>query len=92
MTPGFGDNLQDMSDARKTAVIDRELSRRQMDIVALQETRLLETGSVREKEFTLFWQGKPDGETHDGCHDLGSAHKESLGQQEAHYKHQDPDL
>ena len=46
MTPGFSDNLQEVNDARKTAVIDRELSRLQMDIVALQETRLPETGSV----------------------------------------------
>ena len=30
-----------------------------MDIVALQETRLPETESVRERDFTLFWQGKP---------------------------------
>ena len=50
MTPGFSDDLQEVNDARKTAVIDRELSRLQMDIVALQETRLPETGSVRERE------------------------------------------
>ena len=54
MTPGFSDDLQKVNDARKTAVIDRELSRLQMDIVALQETRLSETGSVRERDFTLF--------------------------------------
>ena len=35
MTPGFSDDLQEVNDARKTAVIDRELSRLQMDIVAL---------------------------------------------------------
>ena len=58
MTQGFSDNLQEVHDARKTAVIDRELSRLQMDIVALQETRLPETGSVRERDFTLFWQSK----------------------------------
>ena len=50
MTPGFSDDLQEVNDARKTAVIDRELSRLQMDIVALQETRLPETGSVWERE------------------------------------------
>ena len=59
MTPVFSDNLQEVNDARKTAVIDRELSRLQIDIVALQETRLPETGSVRERDFTLFWQSKP---------------------------------
>ena len=62
MPPGFSDDLQEVDDARKTAVIDRELSRLQMDIVALQETRLPETGAVRERDFTLFWQGKPSDE------------------------------
>ena len=52
MTPGFSDNLQEVNDARKTAVIDRELSRLQMGIVALQETRLPETGSVRERKIS----------------------------------------
>ena len=33
-----------------------------MDIVALLETRLPETGSVRERDFTLFWHGKPSDE------------------------------
>ena len=62
MKPGFSDDLQEINDARKAAVIDRELSRLQMDIVALQETRLPETGSVWERDFTLFWQGKPSDE------------------------------
>ena len=39
MTPGFSDNLQEIDYMNKTAVIDMELSRVQMDIVALQETR-----------------------------------------------------
>ena len=66
-TPGFSGDLQEVNDARKTAVIDRELSRLQMDIVALQETRLPETGSVRERDFTPFWQGKPsDGDREHG--------------------------
>ena len=42
-----------------------------MDIVALQETRLLETGSVRERDFTLFWQGKPPDEVRE--HGVGFA-------------------
>ena len=62
MTPGFSDDLQEVNDARKTAAIARELSRLQMDIIALQETRLPETGSVRERDFTLFWQGKTSDE------------------------------
>ncbi|XP_076456338.1 uncharacterized protein LOC143290704 [Babylonia areolata] len=73
MTPGFSDDLQEVNDARKKAVIDRELSRLQMDVVALQETRLPETGSVRERDFTLFWQGKPSDEclrTNFGIHSI----------------------
>ena len=55
MTPGFSDNLQDVNAARKTAVIDRELSRLQMDIVALQETRLPETGiSIKKHELDVI--------------------------------------
>ena len=71
MTPGFSDDLQKVNDARKTAVIDRELSRLQMDIVALQETRLPETGSVRERDFILFWQSKPSDEVRE--HGVGFA-------------------
>lgn len=34
-----------------------------MATVALQETRLPDAGSINERDFTLFWQGKPAGET-----------------------------
>ncbi|XP_050703781.1 uncharacterized protein LOC126989216 [Eriocheir sinensis] len=76
MTPGFSDDLQDINDARKTAVIDTELSRLQMDIVALQETRLSGSGSVREKDFSFFWQGKPPEEIRE--HGVGFAVKNTL--------------
>ena len=49
MTHGFSDDLQEIDDVRKTAVIGMELSRLQMGIVALQETRLLDSGFVKEK-------------------------------------------
>ena len=58
MTPGFPDGLQEIGDARKKAVVDMELGRLQMDIVALQETRLPDPGSVRERNFTFFWHEK----------------------------------
>ena len=76
MTPGFSDDLQEVNDARKTAVIDRELSKLQMDIVALQETKLPETGSVRERDFTLFWQGKTSDEVRE--HSVGFAVRNRL--------------
>lgn len=61
---------------RKSAVIDRELSDRQVDISALQETRLLETGSIREKSYTFFWSGRPAGSPRQ--HGVGFAIKNSL--------------
>jgi len=76
MTTGLLEDLEEVSDARKTAVIDQELHRLNMDIVALQETRLLETGSLREKNFTFFWQGK----SHDSIreHGVGFAVRNTL--------------
>ena len=58
MLPGFSDNLQQIDDKRKTAVIDAELARLNVDIAALQETRLPDDGSVQEKHYTFFWKGR----------------------------------
>ena len=38
MPTGISDDLQDMDDTRKTAVINNELARLNIDITALQET------------------------------------------------------
>ena len=76
MTPGLSEDLQQVSDARKTAVINNELSRLKMDIVTLQETRLSSSGSIREKDFTFFWQGKPPEETRQ--HGVGFAIRNGL--------------
>ena len=51
-------NLGHINDLRKTAVINNELLRLDVDIVALQKTRLAEAASLREKDFTFFWHGK----------------------------------
>ena len=48
MRTGLSDDLQGMDDARKTAVIDHELYRLGTDIAAPQETRLPDSGSLRE--------------------------------------------
>ena len=61
MTPGFSDNLHEIDNVCKTAVIDMELSWLQMDIIALQEMRL----PVKEKKISFFWQGKLLNETGD---------------------------
>ena len=63
MTPDLSENLQQVSDAQKTAVINNELWRLQVDIIALQETRLPEFGIIRERDYSFFWQGKAAGET-----------------------------
>lgn len=48
MTPGLSDKIQELDDARKTAVIDTELLRLKVDIAALQETRLAESSTLCE--------------------------------------------
>nr|XP_049572502.1 craniofacial development protein 2-like [Syngnathus scovelli] len=63
MTPGLSDNLQEISDVRKTAVINNELLKLRIDISTLQETRLHGSGSLKEKDYTFFWRGKPPEET-----------------------------
>lgn len=50
--------MQEIDDARKTDIINLELKRLEIDIAALQETRLLSNGSVRERDYTFFWQGR----------------------------------
>ena len=54
LTPGISDSVSGINDARKTAVIDKELSRLNIDIAALQETRLADSGTLKEKNFTFF--------------------------------------
>ena len=63
MTPGLSDNLQQISDARKSSVINNELCRLHVNIIALQETRLPESGIIRERDYSFFWQGKAADET-----------------------------
>ena len=58
MTAGLSDDLQQIDAARKTAIIDAELHRLDIDIAALQETRLADNGSLTEMHYTFFWQGK----------------------------------
>ena len=61
MCPGLTPDLHLIDDARKTAVIDRELLRLNVDIAALQETRLADNGTIKEANYTFYWQGKsPD--------------------------------
>ena len=63
MRPGLTEDFQEVDDTRKTAVIDLELHRLNVDIVALQETRLPESRSLTEIHYTFFWQRKGAAET-----------------------------
>ena len=62
MLTGISENLQDVTDSRKTAVINNELLRLDVDIATLQETRLADSGALKEKYYTFYWQGKGSGE------------------------------
>ena len=72
MTPGLSDNLQQVSDVRKTAVINNELCQLQVDIIVLQETRLPESGIFRERDYSF----KASDETRE--HGVGFAIKNNL--------------
>ncbi|XP_076030147.1 uncharacterized protein LOC143018559 [Oratosquilla oratoria] len=76
MCPGLTNDLQQVEDSRKTAIINRELERLNIDIAALQETRLPSSGSLREQDYTFFWQGREPEELH--MHGVGFAVRNSL--------------
>ena len=48
---------------RKTAGLNEEMKRLSIDTAALAETGLSGSGSLREKDYTIFWQGKGECET-----------------------------
>lgn len=49
MCPGLTADLREVDDARKTAVIDKEITRL---------NRLADSGTIREANYTFFWKGK----------------------------------
>jgi len=63
---------------RRTALVSKELSRYNIDIAALSETRLAEEGSLTEltSGYTFFWKGKAKNE--DRIHGVGLAIKSSI--------------
>ena len=69
-------DIQNFEDARKTAVINNEQTRLNMDIVALQETHLSDAGMLKEKDFTFIWQGNAAGERRE--HGVGFAIRNAL--------------
>ena len=67
---------QDISDARKTAVINDELKRLNVNIATLHETQLANAVTLKERNYTFFWQGKSSDEPRE--HGVGFAVKNSL--------------
>ena len=55
---------------------NNELRRLQVDIIALQETRLAENGIIRERDYSFFWEGKAADKTKE--HGVGFAIKNNL--------------
>ena len=77
LCPGLDpSNTNHQDHLRTSAIVDLELNRYNIDIAALQETRLKESGSVRETNYTIYWQGRPKEETHQ--HGVGIAVKNTL--------------
>ncbi|XP_055883509.1 craniofacial development protein 2-like [Biomphalaria glabrata] len=72
----WNENLPDIEDVRKSALINDELSRLKVDIAALQETCLADSGSIKEKDYSFFWQGKAESEVRE--HGVGFAVKNTL--------------
>ena len=58
LTPSF--NMY--TDLRKTSLLNHELHWLSIDIVALSETQLPDSGSIKESIYTIFWDGKPQGQ------------------------------
>ena len=74
--PGLSQDLQDISDARKIAVINDKLKRLNVNIATPQETWLANAGMLKERDYTFFWQGKSSVEPRE--HGVGSEVKNSL--------------
>ena len=76
MTTGLSASLQDIKDSRKTAVINDERKRLNVDIATLQETWLANSGTLKEKDYIFFWQGMCSNEPRE--HGVGFVVKNNL--------------
>ena len=72
------DNSQSKRPERRTALVSKELSRYNISIAALSETRFADEGQLVEKQggYTFFWKGKPKDEKRD--YGVGFAIQSSL--------------
>ena len=69
-------DTENISDTRKTVIINNELIRLKVDIAALQETRLAGQGTIKENSYTFFWHGKSIDESRE--RDVGFVVKNTL--------------
>ena len=76
MLTGLSENLRQINDSRKTAVINDELKRLNVDIATLQETRPADSGSLKENDCTFYWQGKSSNEPRE--HGVGFSVRNTL--------------
>lgn len=76
MCPGLKDDLQAVNNVLKTGVSAIELHRLNVDIEALQETILPDSGYMNKEHHTFFCQGKYLEETRE--HGLGFAVRNTL--------------
>ena len=76
MLTGLSSAPDSISEIGKTAAINNELLRLQVDKAALQETRLAESGSLKESDYTFSWQGKKEDEQRQ--HGVGFAVRNTL--------------
>ena len=67
---------REIRDYRKTAIINEERKRLNIDIAALQKTRLAGSGQLRELDYTFFWKGRAAEETR--IHGVGFAVKNTV--------------
>ena len=73
---GLSASMHDSEDYRKTAVINGELKRLNVDIATHQETRLADSGTLKEKDYIFFCQGKRFSEPRE--HGVGFAVRNGL--------------
>ena len=72
MTPNFNKD----TDLRKTSLLNPELDRLNVDIAALSETRLPDSGSIKESIYTIFWYGRSQEQKSE--QDVGFAMRNSI--------------
>ena len=67
MCSGLSTEPSEISDCRKTSIINGELAKFKTDVAALQETRLADSGQLREPDNTFFCRGKAADEVRVFC-------------------------